>query len=678
MGASFSFRPLQRGKNSRPWGAPAHTDMRNRMRQIAVLLLALGLLVDAHAQQAAKAQAAGIAPQETASAQEPTNSFSFVRYRADYEVKADATSVETSEYEILIKTKAGVDNFSQVRLGYSEKMEALEVLAAYTLTPDGARHDVPADKIYTQESYSSASAAMYADRKVKVIVFPNLSPGTRLVYRVRQAQNIPFFPGYFNLWENLSPFTQYDDAKITLTAPKQLPMHVYTRGVQGSDRPKVEGDSARWSWSYSRKTPMQNQNWTAAIWEYGPTLMASTYPGFSAMGRAYQLKAAEAAKVTPLVQARADGITKGISGRREQAEAIYAWVAKNIRYVAVYLGNGGLEPNAADSILGNRYGDCKDHTVILEALLAAKGIASTPVLIGAGGGPTLPRIAVLGRFNHAINYLPEFDLYLDSTSPYARFGQLPASDLGAPVVHTADGAIARTPANGPGVSAYRAESYYTFSANGDVSGHTSQDSGASGEIGLRGAFSQLTSQNRARIEESIMSGSGFNGAGRLKLQGDVDDLHRPFGYSFDFKATDYVDFSVVGGMTLPDPPGAESMRGIYATASSETNATPFYCNDSLREETYVLTFPATVPIIAIPRSGRFGNAAGEYEATWKREGQQVTATHRLSLKAIHGPDQPCQPADYPAFRDLYQYVRRGFRGQVVYGDLNRAQTDPQP
>lgn len=637
------------------------------MRRIVLLLLTAVFSITSQAQEPAQVQ------KQPEQAQEPTNSFSFVRYRADYEVKADATSVETSEYEILIKTKAGVDNFSQVRLGYSEKMETLEVLAAYTLTPDGARHDVPADKIYTQESYSSASAAMYADRKVKVIVFPNLSPGTRLVYRTRQAQNIPYFPGYFNLWENLSPFTQYDDARITLTAPKQLPMHVYTRDVQGSDRPNIEGDSARWSWSYSRKTPMQNQNWTAAGWEYGPTIMASTYPDFSAMGRAYQLKGAEAAKVTLMVQSRADEITQGIDGRREQAKAIYEWVAKNIRYVAVYLGNGGLEPNVADSILGNRYGDCKDHTVILEALLAAKGIASTPVLIGAGGGPTLPQIAVLGRFNHAINYLPEFDLYLDSTSPYARFGQLPASDLGAPVVHTVDGAIARTPANDPRVSAYKAESFYTFSANGDVSGHTLQDSGASGEIGLRGAFSQLTSQNRARIEESIMSGSGFNGVGRLKLQGDVNDLDRPFGYSFDFKATDYVDFSVVGGMILPDPPGAESMRGIYTTASSETNAAPFYCNNSLREETYTLEFPATVPIIAIPRSSRFDNAAGEYEATWKREGQQVVATHRLSLRAIHGPDQLCQPADYPAFRDLYQYVRRGFRAQIVYGDLGNAQ-----
>lgn len=640
------------------------------MQRIAILLLAALFPVMSHAQETAQVQ------KQPEQAQEPANSFSFVRYQVDYEVKADATSVETNEYEILIKTKAGVDSFSQVRLSYSEKMETLEVLAAYTLTADGVRHDVPADKIYTQESYSSASAAMYADRKVRVIVFPNLSPGTRLVYRYRQSQNTPYFPGYFNLWETLSLFTQYDDAKVTLTAPKGLPMHLYTRGVQGSDKPRINGDKARWEWSYSHKQPMKSQNWTAASWEYSPTIMASTYADYSAMGRAYQLKGAEAATVTPAVQARADEITKGITDRREQAAAIYEWVAKNIRYVAVYLGNGGLEPNSADSILASHYGDCKDHTVVLEALLAAKGIASTPVLIGADGGPTLPKVAVLGRFNHAINYVPEFDLYLDSTSPYARFGQLPASDLGAPVVHTADGKIARTPANGPRVSAYRADSTYTFSANGDVSGSTTQDSGASGEIGLRGTFSQLTSQNRSRIEESIMGASGFNGQGRLQLHGDVGDLSRPFGYSFDFKATDYADFGVVGGMVLPDPPGAESMRGIYATASSETNATPFYCTDSLREERYTLKFPASVPIIAVPRNSRFRNAAGEYDATWKRVGQQVVATHRLSLNAIHGTDKLCQPSDYPAFRELYQYVRRGFRGQIVYGDLDTVQVSP--
>ncbi|WP_425612933.1 DUF3857 domain-containing transglutaminase family protein [Xanthomonas rydalmerensis] len=616
-------------------------------------------------------QAAGAAAAPVVS-----NNYSYVRYRADYEVREDATSVETDEYELLLKTKAGVDQFSQVRLGYSEKLETLEVLAAYTLTPDGLRHDVPADKIYTQESYSSAAAAMYADRKVKVVVFPNLMPGARLVYRVRRTQNVPYFPGYFSLWETFSVFSQYDDATVTLVAPRRLQMHLYTRGVQGSNTPQIDGEQARWEWRYSRREPMKSQNWTAATWEFSPIIMASSFRRWAQMAQAYQHSSAAAAQVTPKVRARAEQITAGISDRRAQAAALYDWVARNIRYVAVYLGNGGLQPNSADSILDNHYGDCKDHTVVLEALLAAKGIASTPVLIGAQGGPTLPEVPVLGRFNHAITYLPEFKLYVDSTSPYARFGQLPAGDLGAPVLHTADGTVARTPPDDAKVNRYLVETDYRFAADGSLSGITRLDSGDVGEVGLRTMFVQLNAQNRTRIEESIVAASGFDGSGELLLQGTPQDLTRPFGYAYRFRAHDYVDFGVVGGMSLPLMPGADSVRGVYSTASAERNLTPFYCNDNARSETYRLTFPDSVPIIAIPADTHFRNAAGEYAATWVRDGQTVTATHTLHRRAIHGPAALCQPQDYAAFRELYQQVRRGFRGQILYGDLSRMQTGP--
>ncbi|WP_191091300.1 DUF3857 domain-containing transglutaminase family protein [Xanthomonas sacchari] len=637
-------------------------------------LLALSGLAGAQPAPAAHSNADQTAGAATAPV--VSNNYSYVRYRADYEVREDATSVETDEYELLLKTKAGVDQFSQVRLGYSEKLETLEVLAAYTLTPDGLRHDVPADKIYTQESYSSATAAMYADRKVKVVVFPNLMPGARLVYRVRRTQNVPYFPGYFSLWETFSVFSQYDDATVTLVAPRRLQMHLYTRGVQGSDTPTIDGEQARWEWRYSRREPMKSQNWSAATWEFSPTIMASSFRRWSQMAQAYQHSSAAAAQVTPKVRARAEQITAGIVDRRAQAAALYEWVAHNIRYVAVYLGNGGLQPNSADSILDNHYGDCKDHTVVLEALLAAKGIASTPVLIGAQGGPTLPEVPVLGRFNHAITYLPEFKLYVDSTSPYARFGQLPAGDLGAPVLHTADGTVARTPPDDAKRNRYLAETDYRFDADGGVSGITRLDSGDVGEVGLRTMFVQLNAQNRTRIEESIVAASGFDGSGELLLQGTPQDLSRPFGYAYRFQAHDYVDFGVVGGMSLPLMPGADSVRGVYSTASAERNLTPFYCNDNARSETYRLTFPDSVPIIAIPADTHFRNAAGEYAATWVRDGQTVTATHTLHRRAIHGPAALCQPQDYAAFRELYQQVRRGFRGQILYGDLGRMQTGP--
>lgn len=645
----------------------------------SMLWIVLGVALSAPAQAQGDAAPPAASPPEAApdaGAAQASNNYSFVRYRADYVVRPDAGSVQTEDYEILLKTTAAVDQFSQVRLSYSEKMETLEVLEAYTLTADGQRHDVPADRIYTQESYSSAAAAMYADRKVRVVVFPNLAPGTRVVYRTRRTQDIPYFPGYFSLWEIFSVFTQYDDARVTLSAPASLPMQVKLQGVQGSEAPRIRAGQAHWDWQYRRSEPLKAQNWSAAPWEFSPSIMASTYQDWAQLARAYQLKGSEAAAVTPQIQALADSLTRGIADRREQAAVLYRWVAQNIRYVAVYLGNGGLEPNPAQSILDNHYGDCKDHVVILEALLAARGIQSTPVLIGAGGGPTLPAVAVLGRFNHAISYLPEFDLYLDSTTPYARFGQLPEGDLGAPVLHTRDARIARTPENDARRNGKATDVAFQFDAAGNLSGRTELAPSEVTEIGMRGAFARLNAQNRARAEESIMAASGFDGSGSLELLGVPQDLTRPFNYRYAFRAEDYVDFGVVGGMVLPDAPGAESFRDLYASTSAPDNATPFYCNDSVREERYRLVFPASVPIVAMPRSQQFKNAAGEYTVEWSREGQAVSVRHRLHQRAVRGADALCQPQDYAAFRALYQQVRRGFRGQVLYGDLTTVQGTP--
>ncbi len=639
--------------------------------RLTLLAGALALAGAAHANVTPKnapavadATGAGVAAPAAAS-----TDFRYLRYQADYVVDAQAGSVQTETREVLLNTRSAVEQFSQVRLSYSEKMETLEVLEAYTVDAQGQRRDVAADRIYTQESYSSASAAMYADRKVRIIVFPSLAPGSRLVYSTRRSQHQPYFPGYFSLWEAFSVFTEYEQAQVTLTAPAGLPMRVRSRGLEGADTPRIRDGLAHWQWRHRRAEALPVQNWTAAAWEYSPGVMASTYQDWAQVARAYQANAGAAAEPTPAIRALAAQLTAGISDRRQQVDVLYRWVAQNIRYVAVYLGNGGLEPNTAQSILDTHYGDCKDHVVILQALLAAAGIDSSPVLIGAGGGPTLPDIPVLGRFNHAITYVPEFDLYLDSTSVYARPGQLPAADLGAPVLLTTTGTLARTPpASGPRSGlAFSVDIH--FERNGDLQGQTRLQPGDSAEIGLRGAYAQVNAQNRARIENSLLSSSGFDGQGALELLGDPQDLTRPFNMAYRFQARDYVDFNLVGGMQLPDPPAVESMRGIYANASAESNATPFYCTASLRQETYRLRLPEGVPILAVPADIDFSNAAGSYSAQWRRDGQTVVATHRLRESAVRGDAAICQAEDYPAFRALYQQVRRGFRGQLVYGRL---------
>jgi transglutaminase-like putative cysteine protease len=49
-------------------------------------------------------------------------------------------------------------------------------------------------------------------------------------------------------------------------------------------------------------------------------------------------------------------------------------IQKNIRYFVVMRGIGGWQANHAADIFRNRYGDCKDKTTLLIAMLRVAGI----------------------------------------------------------------------------------------------------------------------------------------------------------------------------------------------------------------------------------------------------------------------------------------------------------------
>lgn len=61
--------------------------------------------------------------------------------------------------------------------------------------------------------------------------------------------------------------------------------------------------------------------------------------------------------------------------------AALQWVQNEIRYFGIELGTNSHNPSSADTTLSRRYGDCKDKTVLLIALLDKLGVAAQPALV---------------------------------------------------------------------------------------------------------------------------------------------------------------------------------------------------------------------------------------------------------------------------------------------------------
>ncbi|MCD4748596.1 MAG: transglutaminase family protein [Thermoanaerobaculales bacterium] len=98
-----------------------------------------------------------------------------------------------------------------------------------------------------------------------------------------------------------------------------------------------------------------------------------------------------------------DTVTKDLGSAREKVLALADYARLKVRYEAVEIGVGGWVPTPAHEVLTRGWGDCKDKSELLKALLAGIGVKAHLVLIHNGRtamiDPNFP--STLG-FNHCI------------------------------------------------------------------------------------------------------------------------------------------------------------------------------------------------------------------------------------------------------------------------------------
>jgi len=110
---------------------------------------------------------------------------------------------------------------------------------------------------------------------------------------------------------------------------------------------------------------------------------------------------------SPALDARAAEIARNAPDAMQRLRLALDFVQREIRYFGTEVGVSSHQPASADTVLRQRFGDCKDKSSLLVALLKRLDIAATPVLV-----PTYLRAAVAQRlpsplaFDHAIVQVP--------------------------------------------------------------------------------------------------------------------------------------------------------------------------------------------------------------------------------------------------------------------------------
>jgi len=351
-------------------------------------------------------------------------------------------------------------------------------------------------------------------------------------------------------------------------------------------------------------------------------------------------------------------LTEGVVGEREKLRRIFDWVRDQIRYVAVEIGIGGYQPHPAEDVCVNRYGDCKDMTVLLCALAKEAGIDVQQVLISSwyNGKPDTLLPSPM-QFNHAIAYAPVNGggpQWMDPTEKGSPFGALPWYDQGMHALAVAKdgrGEIVTTPLDSMGSNSQEDNWKVTLGDSGQaiVTVHTILRGSPATE--LRGQLLSTPKETHRRWLEEMLA-ERISG---IQVDSFRVDGVKPVGdslllwYSFSTQT-----FGSRRGDLLAVRPFMVAASSLPDEFRSPTRASAVRFRFAMTESLHLLIlhpagWRAVTPFFADSLDSPFGGGA------WKFQGGESVSeiSSQYGLRA-----EDVQPGQYPQFRAFLDALRK--------------------
>ena len=202
------------------------------------------------------------------------------------------------------------------------------------------------------------------------------------------------------------------------------------------------------------------------------------------------------------VAGTAESWSAGCVSDAEKIDAICSEVIESIRYVAVGLEGTGWTPQSPEETLSTRYGDCKDMSVLVVALLRSLDIDASPALLMTRNVGVLDTTIVApSSMNHMIVLAETADgeHWVDPTAGAFTMGGLPWSNRGLPaLVLGEDGCGFRSvPAASRGHNVVRTDIHAEIDNEGKLTGEIAQE--YLGDLAISGkAFGRTASHEEIK------------------------------------------------------------------------------------------------------------------------------------------------------------------------------------
>lgn len=586
-----------------------------------------------------------------------------INSQVSYQIHADGSYTKTEDQVIEPLTREGVDVVASESLGFSRQREKYTDIQAYTLKPDGRKLMVPENKIFTQEDPAAQGAPQYSDYQYRAFSYPDVEVGDKVVLHSVLQVSEGTFKGYFTEVESINPSVVVDHAEVSVQESTSLnPLLLEVRDWK-ADKIVIKDQQRHYRWTYEQPQARQiHGDMYVSTIDYAPLIVMSSFQDWSQLAHAYEEGAADKAQPTAPIIALANKLTEKVIDPQDKARILYDWVRMNIRYVGIWLGNGGVVPHKAEDILHNRYGDCKDKATLLQSLLAAVNIPSEQVLINMGTSYFRSDVPNTVSFNHAILYVPQLKTYLDATAELIPFGALPFEDTGKPVL-LEGGKLATTPLTTPQSDALQITSHLTLNENGQWAGNTEIDASGAFNLELRSMVVNIDPYREDQFIKQHLQFGLQRGSGQLMksdpyaLQ-DVYSIKTQYTLSNRLSLSHYGAFPVPAGFSAP----TNLVDFLYLTEAPLRSIARVCYPLSITESTSI-QIPSVLKIEYLPENQDVVRGRFRYQAHYEQRGDIIQVTRTIKDAGRSGV---CTPAEVGDLHQIAQILSQDLNAQIGY------------
>jgi tetratricopeptide (TPR) repeat protein len=480
-------------------------------------------------------------------------SITFERQHMRVRFENDGKSSREMTMHVRANDDAGVRQAGQIPLLYASSSEDLSITKLEVHKKTGSVVAVGADAVQDHAVQPNAQTPMFIDLRQKSVTVPALQPGDLVVITAVWSVTRPFAGKHSWYGHTFVKHAVVNDERLELDVPRAMEPIIRTApgapAEQNGGNGRVADGRRLYVWQTSNpevpkgNDPLESEE--AAL----PDIRVTTFRDWQEFAEWLQ----------PLMHPAADGavrekaleLTKGLANQEARIEALYQFVATQIRYVSLSIGLNRYAPHAPGDVLRQQYGDCKDKHALLAAMLEAIGLGSLPVLVNTERSISedLPSPA---EFDHVITAVPNGKdpstwTWLDTTLEVAPAGLLTRETRGRRALALGDRArapqVVTTPDDGPfpfaDVTFVKAKvnplgvltAGVTFTARGDT------------ELVLRSVLRAMPRESLDEFGKGFAAAIGFEGEISKFAFSDPLATRDPLELTFSVRKAGYLDWA---------------------------------------------------------------------------------------------------------------------------------------